>query len=544
MIKDYDCTIEYHPGKANVVADALSRRPESSLSHMRTGYLPLLVDLRALGVILEVEDSEALLATFHDRPLLMDQILAGQSQDPQIIKLKEEIEKGKKAEFQIRDDGMIVKGQRMCVPDVDGLRQRNLQEAHNAPYSVHPGVTKMYQDVKGMYWWNGIKKDVAQYVASCLTCQQVKFEHQRPTGLLQELPLPEWKWERITMDFVVGLPKTQKGHDSIWVIVDRLTKSAHFLAVKTTYTVAQYAQMYLDSIVALHGVPVSIVSDRRPQFTSRFWQKLQEALGTKLDFSTAFHPQTDGQSERTIQTLEDMLRMCVMDFGGSWEKYLPLVEFAYNNSYHSTIGMTPYEALYGQKYRSPSCWMEIGDRELEGPELIRETYEKVPIIQERMRTAFSQQKSYADPRRRDVQFGVGDHVFLKISPMKGVMRFGKKGKLTPRYIGPFEILDRVGNVSYRLTLPPNFGHVHPVFHISMLRKYVPHPSHILQTQEIEVDKDLSYEEVPVAIVDRQIRKLGNKEIAMVKVQWRNHEVEECTWESVQSMKDKYPQLFE
>ena len=174
MIKDYDCTIEYHPRKANVVADALSRRPESSLSHMRTGYLPLLVDMRALGVILEVEDSKALLDTFHVRPLLMDQILAGQSQDPQIIKLKEEIEKGKKAEFQIGDD-VLRQGNRLCVPDVDGLRQRILQEAHNAPYSVHPGVTKMYQDVKGMYWWNGMKKDVAQYVASCLTCQQVKF---------------------------------------------------------------------------------------------------------------------------------------------------------------------------------------------------------------------------------------------------------------------------------------------------------------------------------------------------------------------------------
>ena len=176
-------------------------------------------------------------------------------------------------------------------------------------------------------------------------------------------------------------------------------------------------------------------------------------MGTKLDFSTAFHPQKDGQSEQTIQTLEDMLRMCVMDFGGSWEKYLPLVEFAYNNSYHSTIRMAPYEALYGRKYRSPSFWMEVGDRELEGPELIRETSEKVPIIQERMRTTFSRQKSYADPRRRDVQFGVGDHVFLKISPMKGLMRFGKKEKLTPRYIGPFEILDRVGNVYYRLALP-------------------------------------------------------------------------------------------
>ena len=328
------------------------------------------------------------------------------------------------------------------------------------------------------------------------------------------------------------------------MIVDRLTKSAHFLPVNVEDSLENLAKLHVYEMVRLHGVPVSIVSDRDPRFTSRFWPSLQTMLGTRLHFSTAFHPQTDGQSKRTIQTLEDMPRMCVMDFGGSWEKYLPLVEFAYNNSYHSTIGMAPYEALYGLKCRSPSCWMEVGDRELEGPELIRETSDKVLIIQERMRTAFSRQKSYADPRRRDVQFGVGDHVFLKISPMKGVMRFGKKGKLTPRYIGPFEILDRVGNVSYRLALPPNFGHVHPVFHISMLRKYVPHPSHILQTQEIEVDKDLSYEEVPVAIVDRQIRKLRNKEIAMVKVQWRNHEVEECTWESEQSMKDKYPQLFE
>ena len=217
-----------------------------------------------------------------------------------------------------------------------------------------------------------------------------------------------------------------------------------------------------------------------------------------------------------------------MEFKGSWDTHLALMEFAYNNSYQASIEMAPFEALYGRKCRSPSCWMEVCDRELEGPELIRETSEKVPNIQERMRTAFSRQKSYADPRRRDVQFGVGDHVFLKISHMKGVMRFGKKKKLTPRYIGSFEILDRVGNVSYRLYLPPKFGHVHPVFHISMLRKYVPHPSHILQTQEIEVDKDMSYEEVPVAIVDRQIRKLRNKEMVMVKVQWQNHEVEEFT----------------
>ena len=237
--------------------------------------------------------------------------------------------------------------------------------------------------------------------------------------------------------------------------------------------------MYIKHIVSLHGVPVSIVSDRGIQFTSRFLQKLQEAMGTQLDFSTAYHPQTDGQTERTIQTLEDMLRMCVLDLKQDWDQYLPLVEFAYNNSYHSSIGMPPYEALYGRKCRSPLCWTEVGEKYVEGPNLIRETAEKVPLIQNRLRTAYSRQQSYADPKRRDVQFEEGDHVFLKISSMKGVQRFGKKGKLAPRYIGPFQILNRVGKVSYRLALPPQMSQVHPVFHVSLLRQYVSDPTHVL-----------------------------------------------------------------
>ena len=367
LIKDYDCTIEYHPGKANIVADALSRRPESSLSHMRSGYLPLLVDLRALGVILEVEDSGALLATFHVRPLLVDQILAGQSQDPQMIKLKEEIEKGKKAEFQIRDDGMIVKGQRMCVPEYGELKRDIMEEAHSSAYAMHPGSTKMYRTLKEHYWWNGMKKEIANFVSRCLTCQQVKAEHQKPAGKIQLLPIPVWKWEMITMDFVTGLPRTQRQHDAIWVIVDRLTKSAHFLPINVEDSLEKLAQLYVDEIVRLHGVPVSIVSDRDPRFTSRFWPSLQTALGTRLHFSTAFHPQTDGQSERTIQTLEDMLRACVMEFKGSWDTHLALMEFAYNNSYQTSIEMAPVEALYGRKCRTPVCWDEVGERRLVGP---------------------------------------------------------------------------------------------------------------------------------------------------------------------------------
>ena len=543
LIKDYDCTIEYHPRKANVVADALSRRPESSLSHMRSGYLPLLVDLRALGVILEVEDSGALLATFHVRPLLVDQILAGQSQDPQMIKLKEEIEKGKKAEFQIMDDGMIVKGQRMCVPEYGELKRDIMEEAHSSAYAMHPGSTKMYRTLKEHYWWNGMKKEIAGFVSRCLTCQQVKAEHQRPAGKIQLLPIPVWKWEKITMDFVTGLPWTQRQHDAIWVIVDRLTKSAHFLPVNVEDSLEKLAKLYVDEIVRLHGVPVSIVSDRDPWFTSRFWPSLQTALGTCLHFSIAFHPQTDGQSERTIQTLEDMLRACVMEFKGSWDTHLALMEFAYNNSYQASIDMAPFEALYGKKCKTPVCWDEVGERRLVGPELVQITSKKVKVVRDNLKIARDRQKSYADNRHRDLQFEIGDQVFLKISPWKGVLRFGKRGKLSPRYIGPYEIVSKVGPVAYKLKLPPELSRIHDTFHVLMLRKYIPDPSHVLREQPVQLKENLTYEEIPVHIVDRKEQVLRSKVIPLVKVLWKNHEREAATLESEAQMRHQYPHLF-
>ena len=203
----------------------------------------------------------------------------------------------------------------------------------------------MYNDLRSVYWWPGMKIDISLYVAKCLTCSKVKAEHQRPFGLLIQPKIPVWKWESIAMDFITKLPRTARGHDSIWVIVDRLTKSAQFLPIRETYTVERLARIYIDEIVRLHGVPLDIISDRDSRFTSRFWQSLQAALGTRLNLSTAYHPQTDGQTERTIQTLEDMLRTCVIDFGGSWDTHLSLVEFSYNNSHHASI-------IYGS-IRSP-----------------------------------------------------------------------------------------------------------------------------------------------------------------------------------------------
>jgi hypothetical protein len=402
----------------------------------------------------------------------------------------------------------------------------------------------MYQDLKKRFWWNGMKRDVAEFVERCSTCQQVKAEHQRPAGPLQPLEIPVWKWEEIAMDFLVGLSRTQAGYDAIWVIVDRLTKAAHFIPIKVKYSLEKLTELYLQEIVRLHGVPESIVSDRDPRFTSRFWMSLQQAMGTKLQFSTAYHPQTDGQSERTIQTLEDMLRACVLDFSGSWARYLPLIEFAYNNSYQASIGMAPYEALYGRKCRSPLYWDELGEQRILGPDIVQDTIDKVALIRQRLSAAQDRQKSYADMRQRNLEFTEGDKVFLRVAPMKGVTRFGKKGKLNPRYIGPFEILERVGPVAYRLALPPGLANIHDVFHVSMLRKYIPDPSHVIRYEPLQLQGDLAYKEVPVKVLDRKVQELRTKSIPLVKVLWRNHEIEEASWELEDEIRKKYPSLFD
>jgi hypothetical protein len=279
--------------------------------------------------------------------------------------------------FREEADNAITKKGRLCIPRSEELKNEILSEAHDTPYTAHPGNTKMYQDLKSRFWWEGMKKDVASYVRKCLNCQQVKALHQRPYGKLQPLEVPEWKWDDIAMDFVVGLPKSRRGNDAIWIVVDRLTKSAHFIPVAVSFNSERLARLYVQEIVRLHGVPKSITSDRDPKFTSRFWRSLQKEMGTQLNFSSAYHPQSDGQSERTIQTLEDMLRSVVVDRSGQWEPALPLVEFAYNNSYQATIGMAPYEALYGRKCRSPLYWDGVGERKLLGPEAISEMTEVI-----------------------------------------------------------------------------------------------------------------------------------------------------------------------
>ncbi|KAJ0557459.1 putative nucleotidyltransferase, Ribonuclease H [Helianthus annuus] len=517
VLSDYDCDIQYHEGKANVVADALSRKFHEKQKRVRALRINLQVDLRE------------------------------QVKEIQKTAIKDDAEgmKGYLKELEQGNDGIWKFHQsRIWIPKQGNLRSKILEEAHKSRYIVHPGNNKMYQDLKRNFWWIGMKKDIAEYVSKCLTCSQVKAEHQKPSGLLQQLEMPVWKWELITMDFVTKLPRTRKGNDAIWVIVDRLTKSAHFLPIKETFSMERLAKLYVDEIVSLHGVPLSIVSDRDSRFTSRFWTSFQESMGTRLNLSTAYHPQTDGQSERTIQTLEDMLRACVIDFGGNWDNHLPLIEFSYNNSYHSSIEAAPFEALYGRKCRTPVCWAEIGESQLSGPEIVQETTDKITQIKGRLKTARDRQKSYADNRRKPLEFQIGDKVLLKVSPWKGVVRFGKKGKLSPRYVGPFPVIQRIGPVAYRLQLPEELAGVHDVFHVSNLKKCLSDESLVIPLQDIEVNEKLKFIEKPLQIEDRKVKFLKHKRLVLVKVKWNSKRGPEYTWELESEMKRKYPHLFQ
>ncbi|GJY74713.1 putative reverse transcriptase domain-containing protein [Tanacetum coccineum] len=530
LLSDYDCEIRYHPGKANVVADALSRKEREP--PLRVRALVMTIGLNLPKQILDAQTEARKPENIKNEDV--GGMLLENSKDPEKLRTEK---------LEPRADGTLCLNGRSWLPCYGDLRTVIMHESHKSKYSIHPGSEKMYQDMKKLYWWPNMKANIATYVSKCLTCAKVKAEHQRPSGLLVQPDIPQWKWDNITMDFVTKLPKSSQGYDTIWVIVDRLTKSAIFVPMRETDPMDKLARMYLKEVVTRHGIPLSIICDRDPRFASNFWRSLQNALGTSLDMSTAYHPQTDGQSERTIQTLEDMLRACAIDFGKGWVNHLPLVEFSYNNSYHASIKAAPFEALYGRKCRSPVCWAEVGEVQLTGPEIVQETTEKIVQIKQRMQAARDRQKSYADLKRKPMEFQVGDKVMLKVSPWKGVVRFGKRGKLNPRYVGPFKVLEKVGSVAYKLELPQELSRVHNTFHVSNLKKCYADEPLAVPLDGLHFDDKLQFVEEPVEIMDREVKRLKRSRIPLVKVRWNSRRGPEFTWEREEQFQKKYPHLF-
>jgi hypothetical protein len=377
LIKDYELEIHYHPGKANVAADALSKKSQVNIlaAHPMSFELAKEFDRLSLGFMNNTQG-----VTIELESTLEQDIRKGQKDNEKINEIRQLIIDGKGPDFREDAEGVVWFKDRLCVPDITSIRELVLKEAHETAYSIHPGSEKMYQDLKRRFWWYGMKREIAEYVARCDSCQRIKAEHQRPAGLLQSLQIPQWKWDEIGMDFIVGLPRTRPGYDSIWVRVDHLTKAAHFIPVKTTYNSAVFAELYMSRIVCLHGIPKKIISGRGTQFTSHFWQQLHEALGTHLKFSLAYHLQTDGQTERTNQILEDMLRACALQDKLGWDKRLPYVEFSYNNSYQVSLKISPFEALYGRNCRTPLHWDQPGERQVFGPKILVEAKENIRMV--------------------------------------------------------------------------------------------------------------------------------------------------------------------
>ncbi|GJX34410.1 putative reverse transcriptase domain-containing protein [Tanacetum coccineum] len=424
LLADYDCEIRYHPGKANVVADALCRKERIKPLRVR-----------------------ALVMTLH--PKLPSQILEAQT---------------------------------------EAIMEENIK----------------VEDLRGK-WTKHLKVVLMELIV-------FKAECQKPSGLLIQPKIPTWKWERITMDFVTKLPKTSNGHDTIWSCVDRLTNQHHFIPPSKIYMETLY-KLNKKEIFSTTWRPIlsSLIGQ---SFTTRFWQShCMKAFGTPIRHSTHDHPETIYKSERTIQTLEDMLRACVIDFGKGWERHLPLVEFSYNNSYHASIKAAPFEALYGRKCRSPVCWAEVGDVQLMGSKIIHETTEKIVQIRQRLQAARDRQRSYANVRRKPLEFQVGDRVMLKI-------------------------LKRVGPVAYTLELPEELSNVHSTFHVSNLKKCLSDESLVIPIKELRLDDTLNFVEEPVEIIDREVKQLRQSRIPIVKVRWNSKRGPEFTWEREDQIRAK------
>ena len=500
----YDFEIRYKVGSKNKVADALSRKIQFS-------SLTTTVSVDWEGLEDEVQSDERLRC-------IIQQILQGR--DPP-------------AGFALVNGKLRYKG-RMVISKNSKWIPQILQEFHDSKVGGHSGHFRTYKRISGILYWEGMEKQILDYVRQCDVCQRNKHQNLLPAGLLQPLPIPENVWSDISMDFIGGLPKAL-GRDSILVVVDRMTKYAHFFAVSHPYTAKEMAELFIKEVVRLHGFPTSIVSDRDRLFMSAFWAELFKEAGTKLKMTTAYHPQSDGQTEAVNKCVETYLRCLTGTKPKQGPKWLSWAEYWYDTNYHGSIKMTPFKALYGRD--PPILQRGVGEANVDEVQLLmQERNQMLEELRVHLNKAQQRMKLYADKKRREVEFQPGDKVYLKIQPYR-MKSLAKKinQKLSPRFYGPFEVLERIGQVAYKLQLPEQ-ARVHPVFHVSLLKACIK-PDTPSQNLPAALTEDWELQVQPEKVL--AVRR-NNEDQLQILLKWQDLPEFENSWELASEIQQVFP----
>ena len=511
FLAEFDYEIVHKPGKSNVVADALSR-----------------VDTIECCAISEV----------HHGLKLFQGLEQEYKQDEETQKILEESEahpeyKILQNKIYLPSDGRM----RLYIPKGE-VRNSIMSELHDSRYAGHLGIKRTIDLVKRDFYWPTLEKEVTDYVKTCDECQRNKPSNQKMQGLLQPLEVSTHRWERVSMDLITHLPKTKNGYDSVLVIVDYLTKMIVTRPTYGTATAVDIAKLFVDSVVRVHGLPRTIVSDRDSKFTSHFWREVFKNMGTTLAMSSGFHPQTDGQTERANRTIEEMLRAYVGKRQNDWDERLGMVEFAYNNAVHSSTGFTPFYLCYGRHPVNPmNLLIKMETKNESADKFIEQLQEDVDQAIQNLRNAQEKQKKYADKKRRDVEFNIGDEVLLSTRNLTPMMTTGGSHKLGALYIGPFKVIEKFTS-SYRLELPEHMK-IHPIFHISQLKLYrVPEESRRRHHRpEPVITAEGNEEYVVEEIVNHRTRKRGKKTTTEYLVFWEGYPAHEATWEPEENLEN-------
>ncbi|RVW80554.1 Transposon Tf2-12 polyprotein [Vitis vinifera] len=514
----YEFVVEYKQGKENKVADALSRKMED-------------------------QKEGKLYAITAPANTWLEQLRTSYAIDPKLQQIIKNLEQGSLASqnYKQRDGLLFYKG-RLYIPASKELREQILYLLHSSPQGGHSGFHKTLHRAKSEFYWEGMRKEVRRFIKECDICQQNKSENIHPAGLLQPLPIPTKVWTDISLDFIEGLPNSES-YSVIMVVVDRLSKYAHFIPISHPYTASKIAQVFLANIFKLHGLPNSIVTDRDPTFMSTFWKELFKLQGTTLKFSSAYHPQTDGQTEIVNKMVEQYLRCFSGDKPKGWVKWLPLAEWWYNTNIHASTKLSPFESVYG--YPPPKLIpYTLGTTQLQEVENTLKTRDEIiRILRTNLQLAQDRMKKFADIKRTARSFNIGDLVYLRLQPYKQQSVVQRRNlKLSPRFYGPYRVLEKIGTIAYRLELPPE-AKIHPVFHVSCLKEKLGERHQLVVTLP-PADKDGVIRPEPEEILHRRLKKKKNHAVTEVLVKWKGLGEDEASWVEYSTLVNEFPDLVD